>query len=292
MQTDWVTRAAVPLTILPLYFPLDYISARESFGEFEAGELSFDDYLDALRVEISTRLTAGEMVLLAPIRVDDIEDWAAHRNVDCGLLSVRRSYITDMAAADMYNIRSVALLDPLLRQESLRLLRDGSIEAGLGGGYDVEAYDDALEDCEEVASLAFLQIVAFLGEATSSVAQVSYRVDGILDGEELTLRGEVLLHRHDGGMVMADFPETEEVLRLALEVGQVRRAEVLATCVHAEPEASGAVRTIYGWRMGPEGLLSMSEGEVFSAACTDINGEPVPPQSETAYASTDGAWTW
>jgi hypothetical protein len=70
-------------------------------------------------------------------------------------------------------------------------------------------------------------------------------------------------------------------------LGCVTGGGVILRCSREDETIVGPVKEVYGWILGPEGILGMSEGELFNACCTTREGEAIPPNFGVRYVATD-----
>lgn len=139
---------------------------------------------------------------------------------------------------------------------------------------------DAINGAAEVASDAF---ASWVERAGATPASLSYVVATDPGGEERA-QGRVRIEGVDEEGLYYASPTSNLVVSGVFAQGVTLSAGLVLRYEHEE----GA--TIYGWRLGPEGLVAMSEAEIFDASCIDAaTGEPMPPEEGVTYASAGGA---
>jgi hypothetical protein len=270
-----------PLPIIMFYPPGDYelsLLVREARGD--KGLASPVEYAMQVAQTIEMILEESNEVVLVPMRQWRYLDLGGADEAPFGTPEAQERYLELCEKEDGCIVSDVECYWELHRAAFLNHCTQHAIivRTGTTLAATCQPVLDAINGAAEVASDAFANWVERAGAIP---ATLSYAVATDPEGEERA-QGRVRIEGVDEEGLYYASPTSNLVVSGVFAQGVTLSAGLVLRYEHEE----GA--TIYGWRLGPEGLVAMSAAEIFDASCIDAaTGEPMPPEVGVTYASAD-----
>ncbi|MGY3684071.1 hypothetical protein [Streptomyces sp. TE33382] len=243
---------------------------------------TFDDhtvYLQQVEGLLKSLAAQGMHSTVALFDPEDYAEFCTESGLDPDAPASRSRFTAEVAGAGAtvrYSGQALDELIPLLVSRSVRratweyatlLLADLGECADCGHDIGRAAFDRA--------SHLLMRLLETAGEGTHHLV-----CSTPTDNEQLL----AVLHTERGpkgpaGLEASQGAEFATVLAVAIAL-ETRGGVVLRTSTPGAPDR------VHGWRLTAGSLLPLTEGEVFSAYCTDADtGEPVAPESGVEYCA-------
>jgi hypothetical protein len=272
--------------IFPAYTSEQYLSAQLSWPDSDLATISHDYYLALLSAEVTTAIADDGGALLAVIDASELTEWAAYQDLDPNDPTVRRAYLHQLNTAEFTHLARPEDLVAIMSSCELYEQRNRALISAVHSDPTASlGIVDLLEYNDVDAAEALLTLVLFLEDVVKLSATISYAVEGA----PLPIAGSLTVKRSTNGSVGFLGELQVEFVHSMLAIAGLGPNVTTTLVIRCDDETEDSVlrARVYGWLMTPDGFAGLSEATMFSLACTDSDGEPIPPEFGVSYLGVD-----
>lgn len=265
----------VPLKVLCFFPGTQFEEARRRYSDY--AELTFDQYLDGQEMTAAQLTAEGNAVMIREIDWDQFDEFAAQN----GQNPNDPQTLTLFSGNEHTYDGPGTLVAIHMADAAFRLL------AGCADHYGV-----TLENYYPISQEVWTNLRSQWLTSVHSRAVLTFATLAPTEEGGFPVTTDVDLTNVSGSVELTTAAHVTLLENLIL-LGCINGGGLVLRCIDEaapidpeDPEPAAPTYTVYGWRLGPNGLTGLSQPELIEACTAGPDGTPGVPDEMTTYRST------